>query len=524
MKKDFYFFSKGRSAALLIFLFLFGVFSGCAPYSDQAQVQIATDVTGFKPFASLPRNIIAGPYSLKVATESAIIAWEEKTCINTLRHVEVSVSGLSPGTRYAYRVNGAKQDGRLVTAPADDTPFSFFIVSDTRAGEAIAGQIAEQMLELDPDAAFFIHAGDMVMDQYSQESWQTDWWNPLSELLLHFSVYPVMGNHEEGSPWYSRYFSSLGGNDFNYSFNWGRTHFVVLDVNQESFVTGELLAWLTNDLQEHGDADFIVVCHHLPPYASTPDGDGGTGFIQDNLVPLYEQYGVDLVVSGDVHCYQHHAKNNIHYLISAGGGSRLYDYGVPLDSMTLNLSKSYNYIRCQVEDTSMQVTTYNLEGSVLDRFDLTAGKPTEITSRISVDTSASVVAPGEQFTIDLFIENIADLDKASCTLKYYKDEPPALLTVGDAQPTVEGVQIEEGPLGGIVTTNNADNNNGVITYQIEQIGGLSSPRVKVASVHFDVPADEPITAFYLVPKFILYDTVGKEIPHFMGGAKVTIKK
>ena len=172
----------------------------------------------------------------------------------------------------------------------------------------------------------------------------------------------------------------------------------------------------------------------------------------------------------------------------------------------------------------MQVTTYNLEGSVLDRFDLTSGKPTETTSRIAVDTSASVVAPGEQFTIDLFIENIADLDKASCTLEYYKDEPPALLTVGDAQPTVEGVQIEEGPLGGIVTTNNADNNNGVITYQIEQIGGLSSPRVKVASVHFDVPADEPITAFYLVPKFILYDTVGKEIPHFMGGAKVTIKK
>ena len=236
-------------------------------------------------------------------------------------------------------------------------------MSDTRAGAAIAGQIAEQMLDLDPDAAFFIHAGDMVMDQYSQESWQSDWWNPLSELLLHFSVYPVMGNHEEGSPWYSRYFSSLGGNGVNYSFNWGRIHFVVLDVNQESFVTGELLAWLTNDLIEHGDADFIVVCHHLPPYAATPDGDGGTGFIQDNLVPLYEQYGVDLVVSGDVHCYQHHEKNNIHYLISAGGGSRLYDYGVPLDGMTLNLSKSYNYIRCQVEDTSMQVTTYNLEGS-----------------------------------------------------------------------------------------------------------------------------------------------------------------
>ena len=72
---------------------------------------------------------------------------KKKPVINTLRHVEVSVSGLSPGTQYVYRVNGAKKDGRLVTAPADDTPFSFFIVSDTRAGAAIAGQIAEQMID-----------------------------------------------------------------------------------------------------------------------------------------------------------------------------------------------------------------------------------------------------------------------------------------------------------------------------------------------------------------------------------------
>ena len=98
------------------------------------------------------------------------------------------------------------------------------------------------MIALDPDAAFVIHAGDMVMDQDSQESWQADWWIPLSDLLLNFSVYPVMGNHEEGSAWYPRYFSSLGGKGINYSFNRGRVHVVVLDVNQESFITGEFLA------------------------------------------------------------------------------------------------------------------------------------------------------------------------------------------------------------------------------------------------------------------------------------------
>ena len=49
--------------------------------------------------------------------------------------------------------------------------------------------------------------------------------------------------------------------------------------------------------------------------------------MQTILAPIYEQYGVNLVLSGHLHGYQHHLKNNIHYVISAGGGGRLYDLG-----------------------------------------------------------------------------------------------------------------------------------------------------------------------------------------------------
>jgi len=397
-------------------------------------------------------------------------------------------------------------------------------LSDTRGGAGVAVQIAEQMLAFDPQAAFVIHAGDMVMDQDSRDSWQSDWWSPLSELLLHFSIYPVMGNHEEGSAWYPRYFSSLGGQGINYSFTWGGVHFVVLDVNEEGFLTEDLLAWLAGELQEHQDADCIVVCHHLPPYASTPDGDSGTGFIQDRLVPLYEQYGVSLVVSGDVHCYQHHLKNNIHYLITAGGGSRLYDHGLPLDSMTLGISKSYNFIRCRVADRSMQISAYDSTGSALDDFTLAQNSTPEIFARVSAQTDKIEVQRGGQFRADFFVEGAADLDAVSFTLEYAKNEPPgALLEIIDAEPLTEGTQIEAGQLGGSVTANDADNTMGIITYREDHIGGLSASKVKVASIAFTVPDDEPITAFYLVPRFSLHDSSGSEIPCFMGGVKVTIK-
>ena len=124
---------KKLSLLVLLFFSISGLLC-CTPYTDQDQVQIALEVGAFKPFSSPPREITCGPYSLNADTGTAVIAWEEKIWRDTLRHVEVPVSGLSAGTEYVYRVNGAKKDGRLVTAPADGTPFSFFIVSDTRGG------------------------------------------------------------------------------------------------------------------------------------------------------------------------------------------------------------------------------------------------------------------------------------------------------------------------------------------------------------------------------------------------------
>ena len=76
----------------------------------------------------------------------------------------------------------------------------------------------------------------------------------------------------------------------------------------------------------------------------------------------------------------------------------------------------------------------------------------------------------------------------------------------------------------MVTANSADNTKGIITYGEERIGGLSASKIKVASILFTVPEDEPITAFYLVPRFSLHDTSGRAVPNFMGGVKVTIKK
>ncbi|MDY6972117.1 MAG: metallophosphoesterase, partial [Thermodesulfobacteriota bacterium] len=493
-----------------------------SPFFDEEQVQVVTSVNDFAPFSYPPPEIIYGPYSMRVTPYTAVIAWEERKWNDELRHVDVHVSGLSPATPYLYRVNGSEKDGRFLTSPVDNSPFSFLVWGDSRTGSEMAIQVADKMIEADPNASFAIHTGDIVIDGNRLEYWESEWWGPMSGFMLHLPIYPTVGNHEADSPFYYRYFSALGGDGRDYSFDWDGCHFLVFDSNAENFGSDEQMEWIISDLQQNQDTNFTVVTHHLPVYVSSTAGGSGSEDLQDILVPIYDQYGVDLVFNGDVHTYQHHLKKDIHYLVTAGGGTTLYDYGLPLEGMTMKLFKTYHFCNVQVNGESMRVMAYDLDGNILDDFKLISGKPVEARSRIVLETSSSEVMPGEQFSVDLFVGEVENLEEVYFTMACYKDNPPIVLEVVDADPVTAGVQIDVGDLGGNVSVNLADNDLGIIEYREEGIGGIDSDLIKTASITFFVPGDAPVTAVYLVPKFFLFDSYGEEILHFMGGVKVAI--
>ena len=495
---------------------------GCQP--DRQQVQIAVHAAEFKPFSAAPRVIVYGPYCMNVTKTSAVVAWEEKSWAKAPRHVAVELQGLSPATQYIYRVNGASDDGRLITAASDNASFSFLAVGDTQTGSAESAQIAAAMIATDPAASFFLHLGDLVGSGNDMQAWQDEWWEPLAGLLLQYPVYPMMGNHDEDSPYYKRYFKSLPDKGRNYSFNWGQVHFLVLDCNNGIAADDENVQWLKSDLQGHQDADYIVVCHHLPVYFSDTGDVSLPTKMQEILAPIYEQYGVRLVLSGHLHGYQHHLKNNIHYVISAGGGGKLYDVSLPLEGMTLRLRKSYNFMDFRVNGHVMKITTYDADGSAFDAFEISKTGSPDINARIAVEASPSEVVPGGQCTVAVYIKNISDLGSAAFSLPVYKDEPAIQLAVQDADPLAGGIQIEHGDLGGTVMLNSFDNSTGIIGYHEVLSAGVSGDSFMVASAVLKIPAGAQNTDLFFVPDFELYDDSGNAIPYFMGGAKVVIKQ
>ncbi|MDP3131290.1 MAG: metallophosphoesterase, partial [Bacillota bacterium] len=94
-----------------------------------------------------------------------------------------------------------------------------------------------------------------------------------------------------------------------YSFDYGSAHFVAIDTelfcdgttecaDYDETNAGILVDWLEADLAA-ADAVWTIVFLHRGPYSLSYD----TTTVRDLLVPVFEAYGVDLVLSGHDHQY-----------------------------------------------------------------------------------------------------------------------------------------------------------------------------------------------------------------------------
>jgi hypothetical protein len=104
-----------------------------------------------------------------------------------------------------------------------------------------------------------------------------------------------------------------------YSFNYGKVHVVSLDSQlsaRDATQRGTMKAWLDRDLADASTkADWTIVIFHHPPYSKganhDSDSTSSTLFIdqpqidmRNEFVPVFQKYGVDVVLNGHSHSYE----------------------------------------------------------------------------------------------------------------------------------------------------------------------------------------------------------------------------
>jgi 3',5'-cyclic AMP phosphodiesterase CpdA len=152
-----------------------------------------------------------------------------------------------------------------------------------------------------------------------------------------------------------------------YALRRGAVQLVVLNSNA---VDGAQTAWLARTLAA-STARWKVVAFHHPAY--TCGGHEGSDDVQRAWVPLFERYGVQLVLSGHDHNYQRfRARHGVTYVVSGAGHTNLYGL-VPCPASypkRLAALEARGFLYVSAGRSTMTVTAVGLSGTTLDRVTL----------------------------------------------------------------------------------------------------------------------------------------------------------
>ncbi|MGQ9707004.1 MAG: metallophosphoesterase family protein [bacterium] len=231
---------------------------------------------------------------------------------------------------------------------------------DSRTNHDVHLNVVNAIMTKEPEITF--HTGDLVNDGNSKSDW--DIFNKITYELRKISLfYPSLGNHENESQLYFDNFD-LPGNKRWYDVDYFNIRFIVLDTNIDFSLSSEQYIWLEGTLKNSPYKDIIAVFHHPPYYESTHDPEISEK-VQEYLIPLFEQYGVDIVFSGHHHNYQRFYVNGIYYIITGGGGAPLLDKDHD-EPNCQKFIKTYHFCLLTVSADNMTLDVYDSDLNLID--------------------------------------------------------------------------------------------------------------------------------------------------------------
>ncbi len=321
-------------------------------------------------------TIVRGPYLQRTSTSAAVLRWRTDVATDTwagwgevmgaydqtastsalvTEHV-VELSGLTAKTVYYYAVGttlGVLAGGdsahqfRTVPLAGDPDVQQLWVIGDcgatsnalpcgvpTNGAAQVRDGYAGWANGATPD--LWLMLGDNAYCYGTDAEYQTAVFEVYPLELATVAPWPVIGNHDalssdsptQTGPFFDM-FSLPGaaeaggvgsGTEAYFAYDSGDLHVVQLDSADSNLDPGSLmLTWLAADLTANNRPWTIVAFHHPPYTKGTHDSDnpadsgGIMKKMRENVVPILEAHGVDLVLTGHSHGYERSFLIDGHY-------------------------------------------------------------------------------------------------------------------------------------------------------------------------------------------------------------------
>jgi len=287
---------------------------------------------------------------------------------------QYNITGLTPGTKYYYRVNG--HTGSFKSAPDEAaSSVKFLVYGDTRTNPDKQDMILEQaLLVVDGDQDYqtiITHAGDWA-NTNTESAWQNEFfprnWSNIMEFQSRVPIMGCMGNHEGAGTMFTKYlpYPEFETGERYYAFEYGPVKFVVIDQYDTYTVGSPQYVWLVNELSSN-TKEWLMIVLHSPAYCD--DGSHGADLTARTILqPLCIQYGVDMVLCGHNHFYAHCVSDEVEWLTVGAGGAPLQNIAGTGTGLVYS-EKQYCFAKVEITPAQLTFTAIDgTDGSTMETF------------------------------------------------------------------------------------------------------------------------------------------------------------
>lgn len=284
---------------------------------------------------------------------------------NSTKEHTVKLSNLVPSTVYYYSVGNnatsftspsARFRFKTNPIPGADVPTRVWAIGDFGKGNAEQVAVKNSYMQYDDSSNtdVWIWLGDNVYNDGTDEEYQTKLFelNGFSDVFSWLPFWPSPGNHDYNTVWEESAFLGIpysnipledhqgpyydmvhvptqaeaGGFpsqlELFYSFDYGDVHFLslnseVYDFSQTFEGIDRMKQWIEQDLQQN-TRTFTIAYFHQPPYSKgSHDSDDAFELVmkamRERVIPLLEEYDIDLVICGHSHVFERSKLIHGHY-------------------------------------------------------------------------------------------------------------------------------------------------------------------------------------------------------------------
>jgi hypothetical protein len=255
---------------------------------------------------------------------------------------EVPLTGLAPDTIYYYAIGtpsttiAGDATFHFRTSPPTGTerPLRVWVIGDSGTADANAAAVRDTYTAFTGSRPtdLWLMLGDNAYNDGLDSEYQAAVFNTYPALLRTSVLWPAYGNHDGSAsdaatntgPYYDNFTlpkqgeagGVASGTEAYYSFDYANIHFVCLEsFETDRSPTGPMLTWLQRDLAANTQPWVIAYFHHPPYSKGSHNSDVEIELLQmrQNALPILENAGVDLVLSGHSHAYERSFLIDGHY-------------------------------------------------------------------------------------------------------------------------------------------------------------------------------------------------------------------